>query len=195
MNRKSVRRYSANLRHVLARQLKGDRIVARVDGRMEYGPRALGNGSILYPATNPSVNQWLNRQQRRTEFMPVAPVVRIEDAPAFFERFDDKTAYTPQLMTITYDVTARGRREAPAIVHVDGTVRPQVLRRGVSPGYYDILDEYHKLTDLSVPVNTSFNLHEEPIVCTPEDARKAFYERDLDVLLMGTFLIVNERKG
>ena len=178
----------------IAKELAADRIVARFDGRMEYGPRALGNRSILYPATRPDVNTWLNRQLRRTEFMPFAPVVRLQDAADFFQGFDERTAHTAEFMTITYDVTERCRQEAPAIVHVDGTARPQVLRRDVNPGYYDILEEYHRLTGLSVLVNTSFNMHEEPIVCTPEDAIKAFFESDLDVLVMGPFVVRNSRR-
>jgi len=178
----------------VARLLKENKIVARFDGRMEYGPRALGNRSILYPATNPSVNQWLNTQLRRTEFMPFAPVVRESDAAEFFHNYDRKTAHTAEFMTITYNVTDRCKKEAPAIVHVDGTARPQVLRRAVNPGYYDILEEYHKLTSLSVLVNTSFNMHEEPIVCTPDDALKAFFESHLDAIAIGPFLVLNSRK-
>ena len=161
---------------------------------MEYGPRALGNRSILYPATNPSVNDWLNRQLKRTEFMPFAPVIREKDAQEFLIGFDEKTAYTAEFMTITYNVTSRCKREAPAIVHIDGTARPQVLRREVNPDYYDILDEYYKLTGLSVLVNTSFNMHEEPIVCTPQEAIKAFYESNLDILAIGPFLVLNNKK-
>jgi carbamoyltransferase len=184
-----------NLAACVAQQLQNDRIVARCDGRMEYGPRALGNRSILYTATNPDVNKWLNHQLKRTEFMPFAPVVRAADASEFFARCDERTAPSAEFMTITYDVTGRCKREAPAVVHVDGTARPQVLRREVNPGYHDILDEYHKLTGLSVLVNTSFNIHEEPIVCTPRDALKAFHESNLDALVLGPFLVVNERKS
>jgi len=126
--------------------------------------------------------------------MPFAPVVRVEDAPAFLQHFDGRTAHAAEFMTITYDVTARGKREAPAIVHVDGTARPQVLRREVNPAYYDILTEYHRLTGLSVLVNTSFNMHEEPIVCAPRDALKAFADGNLDVLAIGPLIVENRRR-
>jgi carbamoyltransferase len=178
-----------HLPSAIAAHLADGRIVARFDGAMEYGPRALGNRSILYQATDPGVNAWLNEQLRRTEFMPFAPVMRIEDAPAFLQRFDARTAHTAEFMTITYDVTDRCKREAPAVVHVDGTARPQVLRREVNPAYYDILTEYHRLTGLSVLVNTSFNMHEEPIVCTPSEALAAFTASNLDVLAAGPFLV------
>lgn len=185
----------ADLAAAVAEALVADRVVGRFDGRMEYGPRALGNRSILYPATKPEVNAWLNRQLRRTEFMPFAPVVRAEDAPEFFVGFDERTAHTAEFMTITYNVTDRCRREAPAIVHVDGTARPQVLRRSTNPAYYAILDAYHERTGLSVLVNTSFNMHEEPIVCTPADAVEAFLQSDLDVLAIGPFIVRNTRKA
>jgi carbamoyltransferase len=184
-----------DLASAVAEALAADRVVGRFDGRMEYGPRALGNRSILYPATKPEVNAWLNRQLRRTEFMPFAPVVRVEDAPAFFVGFDERTAHTAEFMTITYNVTERCRREAPAIVHVDGTARPQVLRRSTNPAYYAIVDAYHQRTGLSVLVNTSFNMHEEPIVCTPADAVEAFFQSALDVLAIGPFLVRNSPKG
>ena len=97
-------------------------------------------------------------------------------------------------MTITYDVTHRCRLEAPAIVHVDDTARPQIIRREVNPGYYDILTAYKALTGLSVLVNTSFNMHEEPIVCSPSDAVTAFYASELDVLAIGPFMVINDKK-
>ncbi|MCC7264040.1 MAG: carbamoyltransferase [Candidatus Latescibacteria bacterium] len=184
----------ADLVGEVAAHLAANRIVARFDGRMEFGPRALGNRSILYPATNPDVNQWLNRQLRRTEFMPFAPVLRDVDATSFLKGFDERTAHTAEFMTITYDVTDQCKREAPAVVHVDGTARPQVLIRQSNPSYYDILEQYHQRTGLSVLVNTSFNMHEEPIVCTPEDAVKAFFSSGLDVLSIGPFLATNPRR-
>lgn len=179
------------MRHPAARLallLAEEKVIARFDGAMEYGPRALGNRSILYPATKPEVNKWLNQRLRRTEFMPFAPVVRAQDAELYFSDYSPVIARTAEFMTITCDATERCKREAPAIVHVDGTARPQVLRRDVNPDYYDIVDEYSKITGLSVLVNTSFNMHEEPIVCTPEDAIRAFLESNLDFLAMGPFI-------
>ena len=178
-----------NLALAVAEHLANGRIVARFDGAMEYGPRALGNRSILCAATDHSVNSWLNERLERTEFMPFAPVVREPDAPAYFRNLNDATRHTAEFMTITYDVTERCRKEAPAIVHVDGTARPQIVRRDINPGYFDILTEYNRLTGLSVLVNTSFNMHEEPIVCSPDDAARAFLAGNLDVLAAGPFLV------
>lgn len=175
----------------VAKLLAEEKVVARFDGAMEYGPRALGNRSILYSATKPEVNKWLNQQLSRTEFMPFAPVLREQDAAAFLENYGPATSHTAEFMTITYGVTARCKREAPATVHVDGTARPQVVRREVNPSYHDILTEYNELTGLSVLVNTSFNMHEEPIVCTPQDAVRAFLDSNIDVLAMGPFIVTN----
>jgi len=178
-----------DLPQAVAESLAAGKIVARFDGRMEYGPRALGNRSILYAATDASVNTWLNHQLKRTEFMPFAPVVRAEDASDFLANLTASSAYTAQFMTITYDVTKRCRLEAPAVVHVDGTARPQVIHREVNPGYYDILTAYQRVTGLSVLVNTSFNMHEEPIVCSLQDAIRSFRTSSVDVLAAGPFLI------
>lgn len=175
----------------VARLLADEKVVARFDGGMEYGPRALGNRSILYSATKPEVNKWLNQQLNRTEFMPFAPVLREQDAPCFLENFTPVTAHSAEFMTLTYNVTPRCKREAPAIVHVDGTARPQVVRRSVNPAYHDILTEYHALTGLSILVNTSFNMHEEPIVCSPGDAIRAFLDSNIDVLALGSLIVTN----
>lgn len=180
-----------NVSECIAGCLRDGKIVARFDGRMEYGPRALGNRSILYSATDASVNQWLNEQLHRTEFMPFAPVIREEDAEDFFVGIDRKIQKAAEFMTITCNVTERCIKEAPAVVHVDKTARPQIIRREVNPVYYDILTEYKKLTGMSVLVNTSFNMHEEPIVCTPQDAVKAFLDSNLDVLAIGPFVVEN----
>lgn len=176
----------------IARYLSLGYIVARCAGAMEYGPRALCNRSILYEATHPDVNRWLNQQLQRTEFMPFAPVIRDVDAGDFFIDYGPRTAHTAQFMTITYGVTDRCRNEAPAVVHIDGTARPQVVHPGVNGEAYRILTRYKELTGKSILVNTSFNMHNEPIVCTPEDAISGFQRGNLDVLVLNRFLVVNE---
>ncbi len=177
---------------VIARLLAAGKVVARCAGRMEYGPRALGNRSILYQATDPTVNDWLNKRLRRTEFMPFAPVLLAEDAPHYLKDFDGRSAYAAEFMTITYDVTDRCRREAPAVVHVDGTARPQLLNAGSNPPLRRLLEGYKALTGLAVLINTSFNMHEEPIVCSPQDALRAFRDGRLDVLALEDFLVEPE---
>lgn len=184
----------ADMATAVAERLAANKIVARASGAMEFGPRALGNRSILYAATDNRVNKWLNDQLNRTEFMPFAPVCRDVDAPAFFKNVTSATAHTAEFMTITFDATERCKSEAPAVVHVDGTARPQIVRREINAEYYDILSAYNRLTGLSILVNTSFNMHEEPIVCTADEAVAAFFASRLDSLVLGSFLVDNPRK-
>ncbi|MGH7544380.1 MAG: carbamoyltransferase C-terminal domain-containing protein [Gemmatimonadota bacterium] len=171
----------------VAELLAAGSIVARYDGAMEYGPRALGNRSILYQATDRSVNDWLNKRLHRTEFMPFAPVTLAAGAGRCYRHLEG-AEYTARFMTITFDCTEWMRREMPAVVHVDGTARPQLLDRETNPSYHRILERYERLTGLNSIVNTSFNMHEEPIVCSPEDAVRGFLEAKLDYLAMGPFL-------
>jgi carbamoyltransferase len=182
-----------NLAAEIARLIHEDRVVARCDGRMEYGPRALGNRSILYNARDPEVNQWLNKRLRRTEFMPFAPVTLWEERERCYVNLAG-AEHAAQFMTITFDCTDFMRRTCPAAVHVDGTARPQLIRREVNPDYYDIVDEYRKLSGVPTLINTSFNMHEEPIVCTPQDAVRAFLDGDIDVLAVGGFLVHHPKK-
>ncbi len=175
----------------IARLLAEGRVVARFDGRMEYGPRALGSRSILYQPTDPTVNDWLNKRLKRTEFMPFAPVTLVEHADGSYLNMDG-VRYPARFMTITFDCTDWMKKHCPAVVHVDGTARPQTIDRQTNPSYYGIIEEYRKITGLPTIINTSFNIHEEPIVCTPADAIRAFQIGHLDYLAMGPFLVPSE---
>jgi carbamoyltransferase len=155
---------------------------------MEFGPRALGNRSILCDARDPKVNDRLNRRLRRTEFMPFAPATLAECADDYYRNCDG-CRHAAQFMTLTLDCTQRMRRESPAVVHVDGTARPQFVTREANPGLHEVLREYRKRTGIGSIVNTSFNMHESPIVNTPEDAVVAFRESGLDYLAIGPFLM------
>ena len=177
-----------NLARMVAQAIDGGKVVARFDGRMEYGPRALGNRSILYHAKRPEVNQWLNERLGRTEFMPFAPVTLYEHREKCYKNLSG-AEHTAEFMTITFDCTEWMKENCPAAVHVDGTARPQLIRREVNPGYYDILSEYEKISGTPCLINTSFNMHEEPIVCTPDDAIRAFLAGKLDALAIGPFFV------
>lgn len=177
-----------------AELLADGHVVARFDGRMEYGPRALGNRSILYQPTDPSVNEWLNKRLKRTEFMPFAPVTLEEYADECFVGMDG-ARHTAEFMTITFDCTPWMRQHCPAVVHVDGTARPQVIRESVNPRYYRIVEEYRQLTGLPVLINTSFNMHEEPIVCTPGDAIRGFVDSGLEYLSAGNWIVTRGGEG
>ncbi len=184
----AVAQYEPDIEHTIAELLATGAVVARVDGRMEYGPRALGNRSILAPPTDASVNDRLNKRLRRTEFMPFAPVTLSEWADQCYEGLHGaRTA--ARFMTVTFDCTPWMKRTCPAVVHIDGTARPQVIDPQVAPGYYKIVDAYRKLTGLPSLINTSFNMHEEPMVCSPEDALRAFRASGLDYLAIGSWLV------
>jgi carbamoyltransferase len=162
-------------------------VVARFNGRMEFGPRALGNRSILYSASEPEANQWLNERLGRTEFMPFAPIVQAEAAPNLFKGIEG-TEHACKFMTIILNCTDWTREHCKAIVHVDGTARPQFVHRDVNPTMHRILSCYAEATGIPVLVNTSFNMHEEPIVCTPQDAVRAYLDSRLDFLAAGPYL-------
>ena len=182
--------FESNITDVIAKLLAEGRVVARFTGRMEYGPRALGHRSILYQTTDPSINDWLNAHLLRTEFMPFAPATLQEYANECFEGLEgarDSARY----MTITFNCTEKMRTQSPGVVHVDGTARPQILDPDTAPDFYKIAVAYHKLTGIPSLINTSFNMHGEPIVCTPEDALRSFKEGKLDYLAIGNCLVVN----
>jgi carbamoyltransferase len=174
----------------IAQLIAEGKVVARFDGRMEYGPRALGNRSILYHAREPEVNQWLNQRLGRTEFMPFAPATLYEHRNDCYKNIDGAD-YAAQFMTVTVDCTDRMKRESPAAVHVDGTARPQLVTATSNPSFYRIITEYHRLTGIPSVINTSFNMHEEPIVCTPDDAVRAFLQGNLEYLAIGNFLVAH----
>ena len=180
--------YVEEIEKRVASLLAGGKVVARFNGAMEYGPRALGNRSVLYHAKDPSVNDWLNKRLGRTEFMPFAPATLFESGEQCYLNLKG-AEHAATFMTITFDCTDYMKRTSPAAVHVDGTARPQLVREDVSPGFYGIIKEYHRLTGIPSIINTSFNMHEEPIVCTPSDAIRAFRLGRLEYLAIGNFLV------
>ena len=177
-----------NLAQAVAQLLAQGQVIARADGKMEYGPRALGNRTVMAAAHDPHINQWLNQRLARTEFMPFAPVILQEYAPAYFPAWV-AGQLAARYMTLTYDASELAKQHIPAAVHVDGTARPQVLGRADNPGYHDILTAYQGLTGIPSVINTSFNMHEEPIVRTAEEAIRTFQRAGLDALVLGPFLV------
>ncbi len=162
--------------------LVAGRIVAIYTGRMEYGPRALGARSILAAPVKTEINDSLNKRLERSEFMPFAPVVLEDHAARVFD-INPGNAHAARFMTITCDVMPDWRERIPAVVHVDGSARPQTIGPDDNPLYYEVLDLYHRRTGLPVLVNTSFNVHEEPIVDTPEQALKSLVDGRIDHIL------------
>ena len=177
----------ADLAGSVARLLADGKVVARFDGAMEWGPRALGNRSILVRPDDPSVNSWLNGRLGRTEFMPFAPVTPMELAGRCYHGTSG-ARQAARFMTVCFDCTDEMRHSCPGVVHLDGTARPQLVRREEHPGLWEILAAFKKITGLPALINTSFNMHEEPIVRTPGDAARAFVDGRLDHLVAGPFL-------
>jgi carbamoyltransferase len=158
------------------------RIGAVFNGRMEYGPRALGARSILANPADPRINQTLNERLRRSEFMPFAPVVAEDDAHEVFE-IGAANRYAARFMTISCGVRPAWRDRIPGVVHIDGTARPQIVGRRDNPLYFDILAAFKAKTGLPALVNTSLNVHEEPIVNRPEECLRALEDGRVDFVV------------
>jgi carbamoyltransferase len=165
-------------------------VIGRFAGRMEYGPRALGNRSILCHAGDPQLNRSLNEQLGRSEFMPFAPVTLWEERERCYQHLRG-AEHAAEFMTLTFDCTPWMIAHCPAAVHVDGSARPQLIRREVNRSYYDIIADYARRSGIPCLINTSFNMHEEPIVCTPRDAIETFLRGDLDGLAIGPYFAAN----
>jgi carbamoyltransferase len=166
---------------VVAEALAEGKIVGLLQGRMEFGPRALGNRTILADARNPDMMENLNKKLSRTEFMPFAPVILEEFADEILIDYEHGKDCAP-FMTNCWSVKDEWKARIPAVVHIDGTARPQVLSEKINPYYYSIVAEYYKLTGVPVLINTSFNPHEEPIVCFRNEAEWALRNRRIDIL-------------
>jgi len=151
-------------------------------GRMEFGPRALGARSIIASPTDPTINDRLNQRLDRSEFMPFAPYVLEEDADRVFE-IAPVNRYAARFMTITCAVRPEWRARIPAVVHVDNTARPQIIRDTDNPLFAGILRRFRDRTGIPVLINTSFNVHEEPIVNRPEECRRALIDGRVDFVV------------
>jgi len=165
-----------------ARRLNVGQLGAIYTGRMEYGPRALGARSILANPSQRETHDLLNKRLARSEFMPFAPVITAEKAAEVFD-VNSLNAYTCRFMTITCNVKPQWRQRIAAVVHVDGSARPQIIERDANPLYYDILAAFERESGLPVLVNTSFNVHEEPIVNKPSECVKALLDGRIDFIV------------
>jgi carbamoyltransferase len=184
---------SKELAQTTARYISEGKIIGLFKGRMEYGPRALGARSVLADPRKKEMHDILNNRMKRTEFMPFAPVIAYEQAHDVIEGKIKGSEHTAEFMTITYDVQEKWHDKIPAVVHVDGTARPQLIKRENNPLYYDIVVEFGNITGVPVIINTSFNIHEEPIVCTPEDAVRSYKQGCVDIMVMEDILVGEEK--
>lgn len=197
---------------VIARYLSKGKSVGHFAGRMEYGPRALGNRSILADARNREMQKKLNLAiKKRESFRPFAPSCLEEDVEKFFNiEKGQKSPYMLITQPISDNIKVKIKEEEkdlqgldklnvyrsklPAITHVNYSARIQTVSKEINPRYWNIINEFKRLTDCSVIVNTSFNIRGEPIVNTPENAYKCFMYTDIDVLVLENYVLVKDEQ-
>lgn len=173
----------------VAKLLANDNVVGWFQGRMEWGPRALGSRSILSNACNPDMQDILNlKVKHREKFRPFAPVVCVDDALKYFE-CDCPIPMPTDFMLMVYPIKKQWYKIIPAVTHIDGSGRLQTIRKEQNPDYYSLIKEFGKLSRIPILVNTSFNIRGEPIVCSPYDAYKCMMGTGIDYLAIGGFLI------
>jgi carbamoyltransferase len=168
--------------------LAENKVIGWFQGRMEFGPRALGARSILASPIDPGMQQHLNQIKDREDFRPVAPVVMEEECANWFV----KGSVAPFMLFI-FDVRPDKADRIPAVRHVDGTARVQTVNRSQHALYYDLLQAFAKRTGVPILINTSFNTRSEPVVCTPRDALESYCSTPLDALVIGSFLLEKQR--
>ena len=194
----------------VAEKLANENIVGWFQGRMEFGPRSLGNRSILGDPHSPAMQQTLNLKIKyRESFRPFAPAIMNEDVREYFD-LDTISPYmllvsnvtSEKLLSLSVEDEAKTgfdklnviRSDVPAITHVDNSARVQTVHTETNPRFHQLLTNFKKETGRGVLVNTSFNVRDEPIVCSPEDAYKCFMATEMDVLVLGNYVLLKERQ-
>jgi len=160
-------------------------IIGWFNGRMEFGPRALGARSILIDPRKAKNKDVINyRVKYRDPWRPFAPSILYDEIDGYL-----KNPGEAPYMIVSFDVLPEKQSEIPAVVHVDGTTRPQTVKRDVNPDYYQLIKSFRAETSVPLILNTSFNKKGDPIVCTPNDAIQCFYDTGIDYLALGNYLI------
>jgi carbamoyltransferase len=171
-----------------AEKIAKNKIIGWFQGRMEFGPRALGHRSILANPSNPKMKDILNEKVKKREwFRPFAPSLDIDSVERYFNISQDFP-----FMIVTLPVKRSRVKEIISATHVDKTARPQTTKEKRENGYHKLIEEFHSLTGIPAIINTSFNVRGEPIVCTPEDAFNCFKKTDIDYLVLENYLISKE---
>ena len=179
------RRASTIRRQRRREMLANGKILGWFQGRMEFGPRALGARSILADPRDPEMNAKVNNAVKFREWWrPFAPSLLAEAAGEYLESATDSP-----FMILTAQVRPEKRGVIPSVTHVDGSARPQTVERDVNPLYWRLIHEFGERTGVPVVMNTSFNLRGEPIVCTPTDAMRTFFSSGMDALVIGNFVV------
>lgn len=177
--------YIENIEEETAKLLAQNKIVAWFQGRMESGPRALGNRSILMSTARAENKDIINaRVKYREGFRPFCPSMTVEGAPQYLVNYR-----VEPFMITSFDTTENKKARIPAVVHADGTARPQTVMREVNPRYWTLIDEFGKLTGDPVLLNTSLNIKGEPMICHPREALRCFFDSGMDALVLGNYLL------
>lgn len=174
----------------VAKLLSKGKIVGWFQGRMEIGPRALGNRSILGHPGLKGMKDKINREVKHREtWRPFAPSILDEAGPMYFEKY-----CTHPFMVLGFDANKKGQKDLSQTVHIDNTARIQSVVKKDNPIYYSMISEFGKITGIPGVLNTSFNDAEQPLVCTPKEALKTFFGTGLDYLAIGNFLVKKTKK-
>jgi carbamoyltransferase len=194
-----------DLTAIVSEKIADGKVIAWFQGRLEFGPRALGNRSILGDPRNPEMQSIINTKVKaREEFRPFAPSVLLEDVADYF-----KTNKPSPYMLFVYQVNenlwtqkpanycdmdhmarlSNIRSSIPSVTHVDYSARVQTVSKEANPRFWQLITDFKKLTGCAVLINTSFNIRGEPIVCTPDDAFNDFVRTEIDCLVLGNFLL------
>jgi carbamoyltransferase len=214
-----IRKYNAGseqfhdfrqLAGTVAKDIAGGKVVGWFQGRMEYGPRALGNRSILGDARNPEMQKKMNLKIKYREgFRPFAPAVLEEDIQEYFE-MEKTSPYMLMVIPVKkdrqhelpdgyqgmelYDRLYHVRSDIPAVTHIDFSARIQSVHKDTNPRFWELINEFKNETGYGIIINTSFNVRGEPIVCTPEEAFKCFMRTEMDSLVLGNFYFRKEEQ-
>lgn len=199
-----------HISEVVANSIAKEKVVGLFQGAMEYGPRALGNRSIIANPMSEAMQSKLNLKIKyRESFRPFAPAVLAEDIHEFFDIKADSSPY--MLLTAPvkeelrtreevseeediYSIIRHKRSTIPAVTHVDYSARIQTVHKDTNPYFYDVIEKFKEITGCGVVVNTSFNVRGEPIVCTPKDAWLCFMRTDMDVLVLQNYVLLKEEQ-
>ncbi len=208
-NAKYYYRETSELIPLIAKEIASGKVVGFFQGRMEFGPRALGNRSILGDPRSPEMQTIMNLKIKfRESFRPFAPSIKLEKVKDYFE-WDRPSPYMlfvanvkKELLTKVDTTGKQGlellklvRSNLPAITHVDNSARIQTVSKEDNPFFYNLLDEFEKITGVPVLINTSFNVRGEPIVCTPEDAFLCFMGTNIDILAIGNYILYKSEQN
>jgi carbamoyltransferase len=179
----------AELVKTTADMISKNSVIGWFQGRMEFGPRALGDRSILASPCTSEMKDVLNLKVKHREFFrPFAPVVSVEDANDYFE-CDNPIPIPTDFMLMVYPIRKDKQEKIPAVTHVDGSGRLQTIRKEKNPLYHDVIKQFGKITGVPILVNTSFNIRGEPIVCSPKNAYECMMGTGIDALVMDKFMI------